>query len=951
MHRYLFAREFVAGRRVLDIGGGAGAALLAETAAHVTVVSASANELPAGGILPANLEFLPGEAARLPLPDQAVEVVLFLAGLGPTDGQAAVLHEVRRVLRAGGVLIAANDPPADASNFEAMLRKHFTQIALAKQSPVRGSGLFFGAAAARNFASNCISEAEGPPAISGLLAIASDAELPPLFDGICTAAGSDGQVEELSRELASLRDSLAEQEARVQAMSARLEIERQRSNAIESSTIWRASQPLRRVLSKFPGLRQTIRQGLRRVYRSRNMLRHRRIRRRLQQDYEPLVSVIVPNFNHARFLPQRIESILGQSYGNIEVIVLDDASTDDSVAVIEGFRAANPDIIRVIANERNSGNVFRQWRRGVAEAKGELIWICESDDFAEPDFLQELVPVFLDESVMIGFGRIQFADVDGKPYAGLDAYRERSQPGIWKSRNIRSAKAWFDTAFGVHNVIPNVGGCLLRNQPIEEEVWEEAATYRILGDWYLYAMLARGGRLAYEPGAVTYFRQHGGNTSVASFDTAPYYVEHERIIRLLRMRWGVPETTVRRFAEELRAQFRRAGGTAALGALETVFDEERVLATPREGRHVLMVILGFYLGGGEIFPIHLANELVRQGVTVSVMTLLPHDWNIGIRAQLDRRVAVYDAALVRRQGVRRFIAEAGVDVIHSHFVGAEGFFFYEGYETPDVPYLATLHGSYEATAVSTGFVEKAAQNVSLWVYLTDKNLDHLQVLGCEERARIATLRVPNGMPLDPRPFGQSRAELGIGDHDLVFALASRAIREKGWEVAINALLLAQRRTDRPLHLLLCGTGPEADRLRAIHGRTPGVMFLGFQDRVPGLYRLADCAILPTRFHGESFPLALVQAMQVGKPIIATDVGEISRMLIQGELAAGIVIPPEPDDALFAEQLAEAMLAMMDDEARIGFGRDAAVLGEAYGMEKVAAAYIANYDGVIARHGQ
>ncbi|HEX4369270.1 MAG TPA: glycosyltransferase, partial [Rhodopila sp.] len=346
--------------------------------------------------------------------------------------------------------------------------------------------------------------------------------------------------------------------------------------------------------------------------------RSRRIAREDRGSFSPRVTAIVPNFNHARYLPKRLDSILQQTYGAVEILILDDASTDDSANVIRRYRDAHPDRIRVRLSEANSGNPFRQWQKGIAEATGDLIWICESDDFADTEFLDRLVSAFLDESVMIAFGCIQFADEGGRPYPGLDQYRERAQPGIWSAKNVRPAKAWFDTAFGVSNVIANVGGCLIRNQPIEPEIWETAATYRVLGDWYLYAMLSRGGQIAYVPSAVSWFRQHRGNTSVSAFGSAQYYREHERLVRLVRQRWGIPDATVARFEANLAAQFDYAKAAEDLGALSGYFDLGSVLAEDRRARHVLIVFLGFFLGGGELFPIHLANELVKKGLMVSV---------------------------------------------------------------------------------------------------------------------------------------------------------------------------------------------------------------------------------------------------------------------------------------------------------------------------------------------
>jgi hypothetical protein len=147
--------------------------------------------------------------------------------------------------------------------------------------------------------------------------------------------------------------------------------------------------------------------------------------------FSPLVSVIVPNYNHAEFLAQRFESIFAQSYRNFELIVLDDASGDNSIAVIEAARPRGGENFRTVYNAVNSGNIFAQWRKGIDLAQGELIWICESDDFCEPDFLDRMVAHFRDRAIMLAFGRIQFCDARGEMQPGLDEYRESAWPGMW----------------------------------------------------------------------------------------------------------------------------------------------------------------------------------------------------------------------------------------------------------------------------------------------------------------------------------------------------------------------------------------------------------------------------------------------------------------------------------------------------------------------------------------
>ena len=89
---------------------------------------------------------------------------------------------------------------------------------------------------------------------------------------------------------------------------------------------------------------------------------------------QPLVSVIIPNYNHARFLDERIKSVLGQTYQNIEVIILDDCSTDNSREVIEKYRS-NPKVTKIVYNEKNTGKPFQQWNKGMELAAGNIIWL------------------------------------------------------------------------------------------------------------------------------------------------------------------------------------------------------------------------------------------------------------------------------------------------------------------------------------------------------------------------------------------------------------------------------------------------------------------------------------------------------------------------------------------------------------------------------------------------
>ena len=102
-------------------------------------------------------------------------------------------------------------------------------------------------------------------------------------------------------------------------------------------------------------------------------------------------SIVVPNYNHKRFLLQRLDSILAQSLQDFELILLDDCSTDGSQTILEKY--ARYLRVRLEFNEVNSGSPFKQWNKGVQLARGKYVWIAESDDYADLRLLERLVAI------------------------------------------------------------------------------------------------------------------------------------------------------------------------------------------------------------------------------------------------------------------------------------------------------------------------------------------------------------------------------------------------------------------------------------------------------------------------------------------------------------------------------------------------------------------------------
>jgi glycosyltransferase involved in cell wall biosynthesis len=117
----------------------------------------------------------------------------------------------------------------------------------------------------------------------------------------------------------------------------------------------------------------------------------------------PLVSVITPTYNHARYLPACLESVLAQRYPRWEQIVIDDGSDDDTEAIVVGYRDERIHYIRQA--RRGLWEIAHTYNRALAAARGSLIAIIEGDDLWTATKLSELVPLFEDDRVVLAYGR------------------------------------------------------------------------------------------------------------------------------------------------------------------------------------------------------------------------------------------------------------------------------------------------------------------------------------------------------------------------------------------------------------------------------------------------------------------------------------------------------------------------------------------------------------------
>lgn len=113
---------------------------------------------------------------------------------------------------------------------------------------------------------------------------------------------------------------------------------------------------------------------------------------------EPLISIIVPVYRTEKFLPQCIESILAQTYQNLEIILIDDGSPDRSGAICDKYAEQDK---RIIVIHKENGGVSSARNAGLKIAKGEYIGFVDSDDYIAPDMYEYLYGLIIRENVDI----------------------------------------------------------------------------------------------------------------------------------------------------------------------------------------------------------------------------------------------------------------------------------------------------------------------------------------------------------------------------------------------------------------------------------------------------------------------------------------------------------------------------------------------------------------------
>lgn len=212
----------------------------------------------------------------------------------------------------------------------------------------------------------------------------------------------------------------------------------------------------------------------------------------------PLVSAVIPTYNSSRYIEECVDSILAQSYRHIEVVVIDDGSTDNTIEILGKYG----DSVRILCQENAGTPVARD--AGVRAARGELIALMDHDDLWEASKIEKQVDAMLhNEKAVLSY--CDFRTIDGagreieSPSNGLESVRSGN---VFRELLNRTAIIVSSTLVLFRkSAYVAVGGC-------------DSSVPAPADDYYLWVRMATQGEVVYVPEVLASYRRHGANQTM-----------------------------------------------------------------------------------------------------------------------------------------------------------------------------------------------------------------------------------------------------------------------------------------------------------------------------------------------------------------------------------------------------------------------------------------------------
>jgi len=240
----------------------------------------------------------------------------------------------------------------------------------------------------------------------------------------------------------------------------------------------------------------------------------------------PLVSIILPSYNHGRFLKRRLESITHQTFIDWELIIIDDCSTDNSYEELTKFyNRYKSKISKFIRNDKNSGSGYISWKKGIELAQSKYIWIAETDDYSAPNFLKNQIQLLENnkEASLSFCASVYVNEKEEVLYTSINRTQDLNVP-IGAAKMFCGDKLLDKMPFNTY--ITN-GSSVVFRKPIKK-IPQEIFQHKQISDVFLWTYLVKTKSFLFCNQPLNFFRRHEESTTSKMFHLSSKKVYIER---------------------------------------------------------------------------------------------------------------------------------------------------------------------------------------------------------------------------------------------------------------------------------------------------------------------------------------------------------------------------------------------------------------------------------------
>ena len=592
-----------------------------------------------------------------------------------------------------------------------------------------------------------------------------------------------------------------------------------------------------------------------------------------EMNKNPLVSVIVPNYNYECYLDQRLSSIYNQNFKDFEVILLDDCSTDNSINILEEYKFKYPEITRTCYNTENAGNVFVQWKKGIELAKGDYIWIAEADDCSLEDFLKTvLLPCKRDEDVILSYANSNIVGPNNEYYDSYENTRWLTEIDAdkWKSDYVLEGKYEVRNSLAFRNTIPNVSAVVFKKEILLNTI-DFVLDYKKAGDWLLYIEMLRYGKIAYSSQKLNNHRRHNNTVTSKNFDLT--YIETFKIHKEICDKYYLEDSIKGKMVEITKNDYDSMVNSQNTNNINKLYFESEILKIKNKPKIALyMQGLNYGKGGAEMLLITKANLLSELGYEVFIFNKT--NSNNELPFKLNPNVEYYKIGL--SEEISNYLLRNNIKVCIALGIGHDDSMTLRELHNNGIKTAYAVHNCIEffenetpgkaSHSVSTQICDKLIVNMKTY------KKDYIKRGIKEENIKI----IPN--MITKRSINEHFAP---HKRKYIFT-AGRLVEQKQQHILIEAFEGVSRLFE-DIDLIIAGEGilrSELEKLIEKKQLLDRVKLIGSVDNLGDYYNGCEFFVLPSKFEGS--PLVLFEAASFGKISVVFETARPFKELLADE---------------------------------------------------------------------